>query len=84
MSLPDGYDVEEAARLLRYVGMFANQPEHPYFKKVLEMVTEFLDNICPDCHGAGDYFIAEDEREPCDTCGMWMRDTGDAVTTDAF
>lgn len=84
MSLPDGYDVNEAARLLRWVGDYASNPGNPGLRMLLEDIKAFLDNICPTCHGAGRYFIAEDEQEPCDDCGMWMRNDGDAVTTDAF
>lgn len=94
MTLPDNYDVEEAARLLRWVGLLARsraaweqagKPDEwdAYLTGCFIEVTEFLDAICPTCHGAGDYFIAEDEREPCDDCGMWMR-AGVAVTTEAF
>src|SRR5688500_9929348 len=72
------YDVDRAAMLLRNVADFASDPTHDYLPTMLQHIKEFLDDICPTCHGRGDYIDNQGDKEPCDDCGMW---TGETVVT---
>lgn len=68
------YDVERAAFLLRWVGLHAVQPEFSEYD-VFKAVKRFLDDLCPTCHGRGDYIDSRGDREPCDDCGQWTRES---------